>query len=262
MTNPIINGNRKQSVSLNDTMSIPESIKSPTPTPSFPNDSLRLAQSSQGSFSLQSIWNAIVNCFKSLFSRFFNTSYSPNQLKDKIAQIAARDQFVWFYKKEENPLTAFLGNFHPCPIHLWGMQFSCAEAVFQAAKFAPDRNLMQRFEGLDGEAAFRLGRSLSQNWTGAQTAQWRNCNLAAMRAVVTAKFTQNPDLGDLLLRTLNAYLAEHLRSKGREAYWGDDCDGTGQNWLGRILMEERGRLGGTGVVPRNPQYDQFLLRGQ
>ncbi len=253
MTNPI---NRKQSISLDYTISIPNVVKKPVLN--IPNESLRLTQSAQDGFSLSTIWDAIVNCFNSLFSCFFKTSQSPT--KDEIAQIAARNQFIWFYKKEENPLTAFLGNFHPCSINLWGMQFQCAEAAFQAAKFAPNRNLMQRFQNLDGEAAFNLGRDLSRNWTPTETTLWRNRNLRVMQEVVTAKFSQNADLKELLLATGNAYLVEHIPVKNRDAFWGDDFDGTGQNWLGRIAMEVRGSLGGTHVVPRNPQYNQFLLR--
>lgn len=228
--------------------------------PQFPTtDSLRLTQSSQG-FSLSSIWNAILNCFKSFLSLFSRSSSSTllTQNRDRIAEIAARDHFVWFYKAQENPLTAFLGNFHPSPIHLWGMQFQCAEAAFQAAKFRPDHNLMQRFQNLDGEAAFRLGRQLSSGWTIAQNNQWRQNNLRVMREVIFEKFSQNIDLKDLLLATGNAYLVEHIPVRNRDAFWGDNFDGTGQNWLGRIAMEVRGNLGGSPSSPRNSQYDQFI----
>jgi N-glycosidase YbiA len=248
MTNPI---HTKPNISLDYILSVPHSVKKPIPN--IPTDSLRLTQSAQEGFSLQSIWNAIVGCFKAVFSCFFTTSLSP---KDEIAQIAARDQFLWFYKKEENPLTAFLGNFHPCPIQLWGLQFQCAEGAFQAAKFHPNINLVQQFQNLDGEAAFRLGRSLSHM----QIANWQQRNLGAMREVVTAKFTQNADLKELLLATGSAYLVEHIPVRGRDAFWGDNHDGTGQNWLGRIAMEVRGSLGGAREVPRNSQYNQFITR--
>src|SRR5262249_47086243 len=154
-------------------------------------DSLQMAQPTKGGFSLQWIWDALAKCFMSLFGCFFIQSTNAPQLKSEIARIAAHDHFVWFYKKEENPLTAFLGNFHPCTIRLWGLQFSCAEAAYQAAKFNGDRPTMQRFQNLDGEAAFRLGRDLSRNWSQAQKNMWQNNNLSVMRQVVTAKFTQN-----------------------------------------------------------------------
>jgi ribA/ribD-fused uncharacterized protein len=232
-----------------------------------PRDTLRPAQSAQTpGFSLRTIWESIANGFKSLFGCLFNrrsntisptTTLTPNA---QIARIAARDKFVWFYKQEENPLTAFLGNFHPCSIRLWGMQFRCAEAAFQAAKFSYNRNLMQRFQNLNGEAAWRLGRDLSKNWSLTQVNHWRQNNLPVMRQVVAAKFSQNPDLKNLLLATGNAYLVEHLPVQGRDAFWGDDHNGTGQNWLGRIAMQVRGNLGGGAPVQRNHQYNQFLSR--
>ncbi|MBS0603434.1 MAG: NADAR family protein [Verrucomicrobia bacterium] len=223
-------------------------------------DSLKMGPPLQPASIFTQLWESINNCFKAIFSCFSRSSSSEN-VKAKISEIAARDHFVWFYKKEENPLTAFMGNFHPCPIQIWGMQFQCAEAAFQAAKFSNRRDLMQRFTSLDGDAAWRLGRALSQNWSAQDTANWRRANLNVMRDVLNAKFSQNADLKDLLLATGSAYLAEHIPVKGRDAYWGDDSDGTGQNYLGQLMMETRARMGGTGLVSRNQQYNQFLLRG-
>jgi ribA/ribD-fused uncharacterized protein len=118
---------------------------------------------------------------------------------------------------------------------------------------------MQQFQNLDGEGAFRLGRTLSQGWGQATHNAWRARNLSVMRQVVNAKFQQNADLKELLLATGNAYLVEHIPVKGRDAFWGDDSDGAGQNWLGQIAMETRGNLGGGAPVQRNAQYHQFLF---
>ena len=262
MTYPIGSQNK----TLNYSITIPNEILARVQITQT-NSTLRTTQASHDSFSLKSILDSISNGFKSIFSWFsslFSSSstntHTSNSTKDQIARIAARDQFIWFYKKEENALTAFLGNFHPCSIQLWGMQFQCAEAAFQAAKFSPDRAIMARFQTLDGEAAFKLGRQLSQNWTPQQTNNWRNRNLAVMREVVKAKFTQNADLKELLLATGNAYLVEHVPVKHRDAFWGDDSDGTGYNWLGQTSMAVRGSLGGTAIVPRNQKYNQFLAR--
>jgi ribA/ribD-fused uncharacterized protein len=223
-------------------------------------DTLRLTQRAQDGFSFSSLWEGVVKCFKSLFCCFFLFTDVASASTQQISRLATRDQFIWFYKAEENALTAFLGNFHPSTIRLWGMQFQCAEGAFQAAKFGQNLGIMQRFQNLNGEAAWRLGRELSRNWTPAQRNAWQYNNLQVMRHVVSAKFTQNPDLRNLLLATGSAYLIEHVPVRGRDAFWGDNFDGTGQNWLGRIAMEVRGSLGGTGVVPRNQQYNQFISR--
>ncbi len=177
---------------------------------------------------------------------------APMLQSSRIARLAARDNFVWFYKQAENPLTAFLGNFHPCQIDFMGMRFQCAEAAFQVAKFAERRDLMAQFQNLDGESAWRLAQQLTRNWTPTQHATWRSTNLTVMRNVLQAKFSQNPGLKTLLLATGNAYLFEHVPVKGRDNYWGDDSDGKGLNMLGRVLMETRGNLGGPGVASAPP----------
>ena len=248
---------RSQNVYSNSTAPIsPSQVKH---APPLSSDTLRKMAHAAPEFSFNTIWQAIVDCFRSIFSCFFKTNSGPTTTP-KIAEIAARDHFIWFYKQEENALTAFLGNFHPCTIDLWGLRFSCAEAAFQAAKFAPRRDLMQQFVNLDGQAAFRLGRNLSRSWTPAQTAQWQLRNLDVMREVVTAKFAQNLDLRALLIETSDSYLVEHIPVKGRDAFWGNDFDGTGQNWLGRICMEVRGTYNGCGVRVAPPQYQRFLQR--
>jgi ribA/ribD-fused uncharacterized protein len=254
MTTPI---SGRQNTSLDHIAPVSPSIIRPEPRLLI--DSLEMAHTSHG-FSLSSIWDAIVRCFRQLFG--ITTSPPHNQHINSIAQVAARDHFLWFYKQEENQLTAFLGNFHSCPITLWGIRFKCAEAAFQAAKFMPQTAVMARFQNLDGDASFRLGRQLSGNWTSAQNAQWRNNNLTFMREIVRAKFNQNPDLKALLLATGDAYLVEHIprAREGRDPFWSDNFNGTGQNMLGQILMETRGVLGGRAGIARNQQYNQFLSR--
>jgi predicted NAD-dependent protein-ADP-ribosyltransferase YbiA (DUF1768 family) len=60
--------------------------------------------------------------------------------------------------------------------------------------------------------------------------------LRAMRYIVREKFTQHEDLRKLLYKTGDKKLVEHTTS---DNFWGDGGDGSGQNWLGKILMEIR-----------------------
>ena len=60
-----------------------------------------------------------------------------------------------------------------------------------------------------------------------------------MREALRAKFTQHPDLKELLLRTGSAQLVEHTAN---DNYWGDGGDGSGKNRLGILLMELRAEL--------------------
>ncbi len=252
MTNPV---QRNQ----NFTMQLVSSHLSQTQA-SGPNfqDTLQIRELAQNSSVCSKAWKSITDFVKSIFKCLFGRSAVDP--KTRIQEIAARDHFLWFYTEQQNPLTAFMGNFHLCKIQLWGLQFECAESAFQAAKFRPNIALMQQFQGLHGDAAFRLARQLTQNWTPNQHAHWRANNRDAMHEVLHAKFSQNPQLKELLLATGSAYLVEHIPVKGRDAFWGDDSDGTGQNWLGIKLMETRRNLGGGAPVTKNAQYNAFLQR--
>lgn len=220
-------------------------------------DRLQMGNQAKTPSFLSRIWDTIVSCFKTLFSCCFKQQ-AAQPLIEKIKEIANRDHFIWFYKKEENPLTASFGNFHPCKIQFMGYEFNCAEAVFQAAKFADQPQLISQFQHLHGDAAWRLGRQLSQNWTRQQRLDWNSRKKQVMLQVLAAKFEQNPHLKELLLATTDAYLVEHTPVKGRDAFWSDDSDGTGRNTLGKCLMKVRQHLGGTGIVSRPRNYNRFL----
>jgi len=72
-------------------------------------------------------------------------------------------------------------------------------------------------------------------------------SVVVMRALVLDKFRRNPDLKELLLSTEDGYLEE--TNTWNDTFFGV-CRGAGANWLGRILMETRGILGGVGVVEK------------
>jgi ribA/ribD-fused uncharacterized protein len=175
-------------------------------------------------------------------------------IENRLGELAKRDGFIWFYDTAQNSLTAFLGNFHRCRIKIDGIDFKCAEGAFQAAKFRGDRKVMASFANLTGDQAFRRARKLTADWTGAEQEAWKNERLDVMREVLMAKFSQNADLKRLLLATSDAYLLEHTPVVGRDDFWADNCDGTGENNLGQLLMETRGNLGGDGVQSRRASF--------
>ena len=156
----------------------------------------------------------------------------------------------------------FLNNSFPCKIAIRDLRFRCAEAAFQAIKFYPDKKTMKLFQYLDGKAAFTLGEDLSNKWTQAQRNNWDSHKAFEMYKVVRAKFVQNEDLRKLLLATGNAYLVEHTPLDRREGFWGDNSDGTGENWLGRIAMLARAAINGAEVPDRPEKYNQFILSRQ
>ena len=94
---------------------------------------------------------------------------------------------------------------------------------------------------------------------------WGATRAKSMRWVVRKKFNRNPDLALLLLGTGESELAEG--NTWGDTFWGR-CGGTGENWLGRILMEERVALRRHGVTGTDwlsramrfdgPDYDPAL----
>jgi len=182
----------------------------------------------------------------------------------------SQEGVVDFYDRSK-PLTEFLGNFFLCDVPLTlGARtyfFRCAEAAFQAGKFYPHRmDLVELLTRLNGEQAFAFARqhrqAIDPQWTGMNLASRRGRNLEWMRNVVHAKFTTptNVRLRALLCATLSAALVEHIPVVGRDAYWGDNGDGTGQNQLGQLLMQERALLTHQPASPLPPNYLDIIAR--
>jgi hypothetical protein len=80
-----------------------------------------------------------------------------------------------------------------------------------------------------------------------------------MAGVLKAKF-QDPTLRSALLATGSSYLVEHIPVQGRDNFWGDDSDGSGENQLGKILMDTRAKCGGTGRVDAPANYLQNVTK--
>eukprot|EP00026_Physarum_polycephalum_P017725 Phypoly_transcript_19048.p1 GENE.Phypoly_transcript_19048~~Phypoly_transcript_19048.p1 ORF type:complete len:125 (+),score=16.00 Phypoly_transcript_19048:307-681(+) len=59
-----------------------------------------------------------------------------------------------------------------------------------------------------------------------------------MLLCLRAKFNQNPHCYDVLRKTQDAQLVEH----SKDTYWGDGLDGSGKNFLGKLLMQVREEL--------------------
>ena len=123
----------------------------------------------------------------------------------------------------------FLNNFYPCAVEYRGIQFRCAEAAFQAQKCRNEGD-KARFAGMNATEARNAGRAVSIR------PDWEAVKVSEMRAVVKAKFAQNPELCQALLDTGDAYLEEGNTWGDRT--WGT-VDGRGANLLGQILMEAR-----------------------
>lgn len=131
-------------------------------------------------------------------------------------------------------------NFARYPVRVGGKTYPTSEHYYQSQKFAgtPHADEVRRASSPGRAAA--IGRSRARPLRR----DWDSVKLDVMRVALRAKFEQHPHLREQLLATGDALLVEHT---GRDAYWGDGGDGTGKNWLGRLLMELREQLA---VSPR------------
>ena len=143
---------------------------------------------------------------------------------------------ILFYRPGD-PYGCF-SNFYSAPLVFQGKQYPTSEHAFQAMKFTktdPDWAEAIRLAPRARDAA-QMGRDRSHP----MRADWDNIRDDAMRAVLLAKFMANPSLESILVGTCDTPLVEHTE---RDSYWGDGGNGTGQNKLGKLLMEVRGVLG-------------------
>lgn len=145
-----------------------------------------------------------------------------------------------FYRTGEVPFGAF-SNFAAFAIELDGRVWPTVEHYYQAHKM-DDPEYQERVRTTASPmVAARIGRG-----RGARLrTDWDEVKVGVMRAAVRAKFAQHPALRELLLATKDATLVEHTAN---DAFWADGGDGTGANWLGRLLMEVRAELR-AGVTP-------------
>ncbi|MEZ6047186.1 MAG: NADAR family protein [Planctomycetaceae bacterium] len=138
-----------------------------------------------------------------------------------------------FYLRNEE--YGYFSNFSAHRIFINGKSWPTVEHYFQAQKFA----------GQPEEEKIRLARSareaanMGRNRKIPLRKDWESIKINIMRDAVYAKFTQHDELKDLLLVTENAKLVEHTAN---DHFWGDGGDGSGEHWLGRILMEVREKI--------------------
>ena len=129
----------------------------------------------------------------------------------------------------------YFSNFAAFPIDLDGRTWPTSEHYFQAQKFESQEHQDAIRQTPSPMIAARMGRDRNKPLRR----DWEAAKVSIMRKAVHAKFAQHPQLREQLLATGDAQLVEHTE---RDSYWGDGGDGSGQNMLGRILMEVRNEL--------------------
>lgn len=123
----------------------------------------------------------------------------------------------------------FLSNFWHVYVTYDGEVYPTVEHAYQAAKTLNPEFRKAICYATTGEAK-RMGRQVPMR------PDWEAIKIDVMRDLLKQKFTEEPELRELLLATGDAELIEG--NTWNDYFWGV-CNGNGQNWLGKLLMEVR-----------------------
>ncbi len=126
-------------------------------------------------------------------------------------------------------------NFYPCKFTWQGIEFNCSEQAFMWAKatyFNDTETANQILLETDPKKIKKLGRKV-KNF---DEDKWADVRYRFMLTINRVKYTQNEDLRNILLSTGKATIVE---DSPFDYIWGTGRDDSGQNLLGKILMELR-----------------------
>jgi hypothetical protein len=187
-------------------------------------------------------------------------------------RIELKPKEISFYDKDQ-PYYEF-SNFYPSKISIDGTDWLTVEHYYQSQKFnypqgleymrimsyadTPNKiyKLARQQKGKGYEAKWLINKKLYPvliNQIVDQYADvkirpdWEQSKNQIMYTALKAKFTQHPRLMKLLMST---GVARIIEASPRDDYWGIGAQGTGQNWLGRLLMTLR--VGDTPITPVAP----------
>ena len=143
---------------------------------------------------------------------------------------------IYFYKADQ-PYGCF-SNFSPHQIIIDGKEWPTVEHYYQAHKLlgTPDEPLMEVIRHLPTpEQAAATGRDRDR----IIRPDWSTAKREVMWEAVLTKFLTHKDVQKALLETGEELLIE---DSPRDYYWGRGKDGSGENQLGKMLMEVRNYL--------------------
>src|SRR5258708_4089651 len=135
---------------------------------------------------------------------------------------------IYFYTTTD--LYGCFSNFSRHGFELEGKYWPTAEHFFQAQKFAGTDHERHIARARTPKEAAQRGRDRSV----ALRTDWESAKDDVMRRAVLRKFETHQDLREILLGTGNQELVENAPG---DYYWGCGADGSGQNRLGKLLME-------------------------
>lgn len=140
---------------------------------------------------------------------------------------------IYFYSTQGQ--YGCFSNFSRHRFELDGLVWPTSEHYFQAQKFAGTPYAEQIRRAATPKLAASLGRDRSQPLRP----DWETVKDGTMRRAVLRKFEAHADIRAILLDTGTEELVENAPG---DYYWGCGQTGTGQNKLGKILMDVRAVL--------------------
>jgi ribA/ribD-fused uncharacterized protein len=143
-------------------------------------------------------------------------------------------------------ITAFRGpycklsNFWVCNIDYRGRMYSSAEHAYQAAK-TDDQWAQQIIATAPSPLlAKKYGRGAPLR------DEWDRMKVRVMHDILSAKFSQNSGCRGVLMDTKGKHLVEG--NNWGDRFWGESPAGTGDNYLGRLLMAIRDKGEATDLI--------------
>jgi ribA/ribD-fused uncharacterized protein len=145
-------------------------------------------------------------------------------------------QSNWIYFKKESPEHGFMSNFAEGHAFrdaedIW---WATSEHYYQAMKTVIEEEQQYVREAPTAFAAKQRGGEINI------TTDWSHRKIDVMRQVLGYKFASGTAAAGLLKETGIDYLVEW--APWGDTFWGVDSTKRGQNWLGRLLIDQRDKL--------------------
>jgi ribA/ribD-fused uncharacterized protein len=142
---------------------------------------------------------------------------------------------IKFYRNRDP--YGFMSNYFKARFFVYGRWWDFVEAPYQAEK----TNDLDEKDAIWAAKKANDSRLLGQKVK--MRSNWDFIKRQVMKECCLAKFLQHPDLRKQLIETGDEELIEDTTTSN-DMYWGCGADGTGQNILGKVLMEVREELKG------------------
>jgi len=190
------------------------------------------------------------------------TAVKKKATEKVVAYTPRAEAEIRFYRSNEKPYGVF-SNLYRCKIVFEGEEFATSEHAYQAGKARKEAVrewiLSAPSPGLVAMAAHGL-------YTWDIAPDWSKVKFDRMRGVLYAKFTQHPELKEILLATGDARLVESATVDNPvNRLWGE-VNGKGKNMLGVLLMELRDKLrtelNSKSAPKKRPKANQEQLRSR